>query len=262
MQDIKSIGLLFLVISIFACSSSKEKRIQFENVYAEGEISKDTIFNGLIKFYDTSSNQLLYSSNYANGIVQGARIDYFKNGSIKSKTGFRDGKQSGELLRFDTNGALINRQNFYYDLRYGPSIEYQNNAVIRYHFYSLENKELLYIDYDAINVKKTEQINDTNFFFYHFNNKSTSESDSLETYLFLYLPDPPNLKFEYSLCIINNDYTIVKSLKLFSNLYYWDTALIDYTLLKPGESFAIRLEVDNKFDNDKDTQLTVMFKRV
>jgi antitoxin component YwqK of YwqJK toxin-antitoxin module len=78
---------------------------------------------------------------------------------------YDNGKINGEVKIFDSTGGLLETQNLYYDLRVGQSIEYKQGRINQYYFYSLENKELLHIDYDSIQGKKIEQLNDTSFFF-------------------------------------------------------------------------------------------------
>jgi len=40
----------------------------------------------------------------------------------------------------------------------------------------------------------------------------------------------------------------------------WEIINLDYSILKTDESFAIKLTVDNKFDNDD--RMATMFKRL
>jgi len=259
-MPIRLISLIPFILAFSACENRKVKRVRVDDVIAEGEISKDTDYNGLIKFYDTATNHLVMTANYNAGILNGNRKDYYPNGKIKSQLYYENGKINGETKIYDSTGNISETQNIYFDLRVGPSIEYKNKQISQYYFYSLENKELLHIDYGSIQGKKTEQLNDTTFFFWHLNDYSTSESNVPKTDLFLYLPNPPKLQFKYSLCIIDNKYDIKQTIKEFPSNKSWDIVNLDYLVLKTGEFFAIRLTVDNEFDNDD--RIANMFKRL
>ncbi len=253
-----SIGLF--ILTIFSCDSKKNKRVKIDNLFAEGDISKDTIYNGLIKFYDTATMQLFQTANYKAGILDGDRIDYYANGKRKLQLYYESGKINGEIKKYDSIGKVVETQNIYFDLRVGPSIEYKNNEVSQYYFYSLEDKELLHINYDSVKGKKIEQLNDTSFFFWHYVDYSTSESRKPKTDLFIYLPNPPKFNFQYSLCIINNKYDIRQTIKEFKHNKSWEEINLDYSMLRGAESFAIKLTVNNKYDNDDGK--AIMFKRL
>ncbi len=255
------LSITFLILT-FSCNNVKIKKVIVDDVIAESEISNDTIYNGIIKFYDTATKKLVQTANYKAGVLDGNRIDYYSNGKIKVQLHYNDGKINGEVKEFDTTGNLKQTQNLYFDLRAGSTIEYKNKQVSQYYFYSLENKELLHIDYDSIQGKKIEQLNNTNFFFYHFDRYSISDSESSNKDLFLYIPNPPKLNFNYSVCIIDDKYQIKQTIKECIPHESWEKINLDYSILKTNESFAIRLTIDNEFDNNDDTRIAYMFKKL
>lgn len=259
---VRLIFIFLLILSIYSCNSIKDKRIRVDDVFAEGKISKDTIYDGLIKFYDTATKKLVQTINYKSGVADGDRIDYHLNGKIKALLHYENGKINGKTKIFDTSGNLLAAQNIYYDLRVGPSIEYKDKQVKQYYFYSFENETLLHISYDSIEGKTITQLNDTSFFFWHLDNYKTFESDSFKTDLFLYLPNPPKLNFKYSLCIVDEKYNIRQTIKEFVSENSWDVINIDYSTLEANESFAIRLTVDNEFDDNDESRVAYMFKKI
>ena len=252
--------ILLLALTISSCDSKKIKRVKVDDIIAEGNISKDTIYNGIIKFYDTATKQLVQTANYKEGILDGDRIDYYTTGKRKLQLHYQNGKINGEVKIFDSTGEVFQTQNIYFDLRVGPSIEYKNKQVGKYYFYSLENKELVHINYDSVKGKRIEQLNDTSFFFWHYNDYSTIESSKPKTDLFIYLPNPPMFNFQYSLCIITNKYDTRHTIKEFTQNKSWEVINLDYSMLRADESFAIKLTVDNEFDNDDG--IATMFKRL
>ena len=78
--------------------------------------------------------------------------------------------------------------------------------------------------------------------------------------LFLYLPNPPQLNFKYSLCIIDNNYSIKKIVKEFVPTASWGVIALDYSDLKENEMYAINLTIDNELDNDE--RIATMFKKL
>src|SRR5438105_2229339 len=113
-----------LSLLIISCSNLRnDKKVLVGDVYAVGQINKDTIYNGKINFYDTATNKLVQSAEYKNGILEGESVDYFPNGT-KQKLEYRNDEPNGELRRYDASGNIIYRQNFYYGLRVGASVEY------------------------------------------------------------------------------------------------------------------------------------------
>jgi antitoxin component YwqK of YwqJK toxin-antitoxin module len=73
----------------------------------KGDITPDTVFNGLIRFYDTTTNKLVIEATYTNGKLNGKRKDYYLNGNIKGVGYYENGKQNGTTSFFDTAGRLV-----------------------------------------------------------------------------------------------------------------------------------------------------------
>lgn len=260
MFKLNTFFLVFILLFFFVSCSKRNKRIKLSDSYAEGQISNDTVFNGQIKFYDLRSNHLTEIATYDSGVLNGKRIVYHKNGKIKAIFSFVSGKANGEININDTNGNVIQKQNFYYDLLVGPSIHYKNNEVKHYYFYSFDNEQLFHIDYDSIDNKPIEEINKGKFIFWHLNQYSTSESDSLKTELFIYLPNPPHIRFKYSLCITDNLYNVRQVIKDFNSDNIWETFTLNFSKLHEGEMFSIRLKTSTPFTNDNKN--STMFKKL
>ncbi len=242
-----------------SCRAKKTRRILTDDVYAEGNISPDSIYSGRIKFYDTATINLVQESNYDNGILHGPRTDYHPNGKIKLKGMYRDGKKYGLVKFYDTDGRLATEQYFYYDLVVGPTIEYKNKEPRFYYFSSIENRDLFFIDYDSIQGKKIEEIQES-FFFYNIYETSENFEDTsnIKKEYFLYLLNPPKFKFSYSLCIIKNNYDIIKEVVKFGKEKIWDTFVVSRRDLKENEIYALKLEVDDPSMEE----FAVMFKKL
>lgn len=261
--------VLILTTVLFSCEQNKTnsidkiRRVIVEDVIAEGNISSDTVFNGLIKFYDTTSNNLVIEANYTNGKLNGKRIDYYLNGKVKNIGFYDNGKQTGTVSYFDSTGQLTSKQDFYYDLKAGSRIEYKNGKLSKYYFTSFDNKDLFSIDYDTVFNKEIKKINDNSFFFWHSSDIATITTTDKKLQgneYFIYLINPPDFNFEYSLCVINYRDSILRIEKLFDRSKMWETFTLDTTRLKKGERFTLRLAFDRDL-NDNEGEKGDMLKR-
>jgi hypothetical protein len=264
---------VFFILILIVTSSCKQtntkkhdkiRRVVTEDVIAEGEISIDTIFNGLIKFYDTASKKMVIAATYKNGILNGERKDYYLNGTLKNVGYFENGKQLGTVSYHDSSGQLRSKQDFYYDLEVGSGIEYKNNKVSKYYFTSFDNQTLFYIDYDSIFNKEIKEINKNNFFFFHSRDVeaiSTNDKHLEQKEFFIYIINPPDFNFEYSLCVINNKDSILRVEKIFTAKKVWDRFTLDSKRLNKDERFTLRLAFDRGL-NDRQGEKGDMLKRL
>lgn len=236
---------LFIVIGfsyLFSCKDNKIRSIKIGEEIANGKISADTTYDGLIKFYDVKSNKLIRECTYLHGILHGKRIDYYINGQIADKFFYENGKQNGYASVFDTNGNLLNKDFYYYDIKTGPSIDYLNGKISGYWFYSLNGDALFTLQYDSL---KGKRITDTHsgYFFYHVNDfmdlTDSGFSEKKQEY-FLYTPNPPKYNFDYSLVIVENGYNIKSTIKRFDNDLPWSTFSLNKNL-DSTEKFALKL---------------------
>lgn len=249
---IKRIFFLLTIIN-FSCSNNniRTRRVLVDDVFAEGEISSDTVFNGLINFYDTSTNKLVLKAFYKEGIINGKRIDYYSNGKVRYIGNYFYGKEHGDLSYFDTSGNLEQRETKYFDLRVGSLIEYNNKKPSRYFFTAFDQEDLFKIHYDTIKNKLIDKINSSKFFFWTEKTIDIFEengSKRKETEIFIYLVNPPEFNFKYSLCILNNKDSILSTVRKFKQSNIFDKFTIDKTSLLDGQRFALRLTFDRGYD--------------
>lgn len=248
-------SLLFLILLTIACREHKtSQRILAKDVYAEGDISLDTVYNGLIKFYDTATNKLVIEAFYKNGKLDGKRSNYYLNGSLQSVLHYESGKQNGNASYFDSTGQVESKQDFYYDLEAGSKIQYKKGKPDKYYFTSFDHNDLFYLDYDSVYNIAIEKLNDSGFFFWHVNDIATfTTTNNILTQKegFIYIIDPPGFHFEYSLCVINNKDSVLRIEKLFSPSKIWDSFIFDPSTLKTTERFALRLEFDRTYNNNE-----------
>jgi antitoxin component YwqK of YwqJK toxin-antitoxin module len=239
---------------LISCKGQKSRRVITGDLIAEGEISSDTVFNGDIKFYDLSTNKITIKAIYKNGKLNGEKTDYYLNGKIKGVGYYKDDKIAGTVKYYDSGGKLTSQQDFYYGLPVGSNIEYTRGKAGDYYFFSFEHEVLFYINYDSIGNIPTKEINDNRFFFYRIDSVSTiaTTDKSLKwSQYFIYLINPPNFNFQYSLCIVNAKDSVIQIEKKFKNTDSWDTFTLDSTKLDGGNRFTLRMTYDRKMSEGK-----------
>jgi hypothetical protein len=211
-------------VSFQYCTPGKSKSILFDkNTRAEGQVIRDSIFDGLVKFYDVKSNRLVKEENYKNGVLDGPCSEFYQNGILSIKYEYSNGLVHGHQYLYDTVGRLISENNYYYGLRVGDGIEYGGNGISDYNFYSLDNTLLFHISYDSVKQKKILDL-EKNFFFYTQSEYQIMDSMHLskmrKEYL-LYLPNPPKFRFDYTLVVVDSMSRVKSEVAKFSTKYPW-----------------------------------------
>ncbi|HEY4481344.1 MAG TPA: hypothetical protein VI489_00675 [Candidatus Brocadiaceae bacterium] len=231
------------LLFIYSCSNNSKRTIIIDNEQrAEGDISKDTIYNGPIRFYDIKTGKVLSEYTYSNGILNGSAIQYYDNGRIAATFFFENNRLNGIGTYFERDGRIKSKSFFYYDLKAGSSEQYEAGIIKNYYFYSLDNKVLFYLPYDRNNRQKiTDLVKD--YFFYHKYNFSSLETTGLnkqEVEYFLYKPNPPNYDFEYSLVLIDKNYNVLAVIKTFNDDQPWTKFTVPKNI-DSSNRFALKL---------------------
>jgi len=241
---------IFLMLLVAGCQSRNVRSMIIDNnVRAEGNITKDTLYEGVIKFYDVRSNKLMQESYYTQGIENGERNDYYQNGKLAARSFLENGKRNGYSLFFDTTGELIAKDFFYYGIRTGNSSEYVGSSISDYWFYSLDNKLLFYISYDTLS--KSKKITDMQKSFFFYNQRSYSDLtlnglNSVAREYLIYTPNPPHYNFRYSLVLSDENYTKVEEVMKFSNDTPWSFFTLNDSLPTGKEKrYVLRLAVSD-----------------
>jgi hypothetical protein len=243
-------AVLLLTQFIIGCQQKNIRSVIIDNnVRAEGNITKDTLYDGLIKFYDVNSNKLIQECTYIHGVENGHSIYYYKTGKISAKSFFENGKQNGYSLFYDIDGKLISKDFFYHGIRAGSSSKYSNNSISKYWFYSLDNKLLFYISYDSLTSRKRITELQERFFFYNereYSDLAFNEISKPKKEFFIYTPNPPKYNFRYSLVLTDNKYKKVTEVEKFSTETPWSVFTVDENLLlNNDERYAFRLLISD-----------------
>lgn len=184
-----------LFITIFSCKETRMQNIvtiRRSDTIITGNILGDTLFNDTIKYY--SLNEKLISSKvFKNGIQEGLSTDFYPNGNPHHSSSYVNGITNGYSFYFDSSGNLIYKDYSYYGLTVGPIIFFNKGEPKRYFFSSLQNEDLISINYQEWKGVKEVFSGCINF------TKNFQKRDSTrELSLFLYLINPPKFSFKYT----------------------------------------------------------------
>lgn len=237
--------LILAAIFLYSCDPEKSTRILVDNQFVEGNIfvGKDTLYNGLIKFYDTVDNSLSTEAYYVNDTLNGEQRDYYPNGQVQAEVNFKNGNENGSLKAYDTVGNLFQLSYYYYGLQLGPLIRYKQGKPTRYSFYTFDGIRLFLLEYDSVDNKTIEGWKSKLFFHTKRYVVDDFATNKINTQYFLYLPDPPDYKFEYSFCVIDSSNKILRTLKYFNSDKIWTYYINESTDKASNEAFAFRLQV-------------------
>jgi antitoxin component YwqK of YwqJK toxin-antitoxin module len=257
----KNMVPFFSVLFLIACNNNKERILSInDTINAQGHfiIERDTIYQGLIKFYDKRNGKLIQQANYLNGIEDGKRTDYYKNGEIAAVTDYSHGHINGESKAYDENGRLTLLMNFYYDLQVGPVMTYANDSLVAYSFHSFEGEPLMFLEYDSLIYKPITKMV-TDFFFFKKRNLievfDYGVKEQKSEY-FVYTPHPPKYNFRYSLVIIDDNYKEEKTIQSLNNKTSWSNFSLTESL-ESTNHYALKLLI---FDSIVGGDITMLKK--
>ncbi len=246
-----------LFFTLILCSCKSNRKIIIRNLIFEGNISDDTIYNGLINEYDANTKVLLAKSNYINGELEGERITYNKTGSILTREYYKNNKLNEDQFFYNNSGNIKAKQYYYYDLKVGPSIEYVDGNVAYFSYSSLDNKILFSLNYDSLKFKRIIDLVKDYFFFYQNSYVVDIDSNKKDNEVFLYLIHPPKFDFAYSIVHVDSAYNYLSTVHNIASHKKWYTFPIDD---EPdfATHIAVRLVIYDSIRREKFT----MFKKL
>lgn len=253
-------SFLIVLLSI-ACKTQKTREIIIGDEKIQGIIGKDSVFNGLIRFYDKTTNRLKAEANYLKGKLNGEMNEYYKNGFLSTKSNYENDKVIGPTIIYDERGNKIKSENYYYDIQVGESIKYENEKVATYHFFSFSGESLFSINYDASRKARITDIQ-TNYFFLNKREYADVSFDGIGPHyeeIFIYTPNPPLYNFRYSLVMVDPQFSQVKLVREFNNMKPWTVFTIDAnSKMDKDMSYAIKLVINDSISGGD----VVMYKRL
>lgn len=239
-------SLCFIVFLNSCQNYRKPREIILGNERVKGVISKDTIFNGSIRFYNKKTNRLISECNYKDGKLNGERKDFYDNGKLSSLSYYDDDKLTGEVTVYSKNGEKLKVEFYYYGYQVGHSTKFVLKKPQEYFFYSFGGEPIFSISYDTTLRKRITDVQ-LNYFFI---NKRESTDISPEGFIgqnievFIYMPQPPLYNFRYYLVLTDTLYDQVKIVKELNNNEPWSRFIVNLSEKRNDKlEYAIKLLV-------------------
>lgn len=210
-KEVNILLCLFLLL-IAGCSHSNVKEMKVGDVDVKGNIrieGTDTVYDGLMQFYD-KDGYLMSAVNYEDGKINGAFIDYFRNGKIRQESQYFYGEQNGVFNIYDSLGNLIDALNLFHDIAAGPQVTYKGDSISIYKFASMDGFYLY--TYTHENGQAIERGDLLTYVAHHVYG---DDGKTLVLQLFIYLLDPPNRELTYKIYdkdTVTNDSTLIDEL--------------------------------------------------
>jgi hypothetical protein len=247
MKLIRVLSLLF-VISCKEATVKNYVTIRKGDVIIKGDITKDTVFNDTIYFYNLRGD-LISQKFYKNGSREGVSTDFYLSGIPMSISSYKNGLKNGPNFFYDSSGRCLYQDFYYYGLGVGPVIYFNNTngTPKRYFFISLDNKTLFHINYENwIGINNEIATNLINF------TGNVQRRDSLrEMSIFLYLINPPKISLLYSILKKkknDDENNFVEVEKIPNNNYFEQIVL---PVLREDEQYVVSVNIYDSILNKK-----------
>ncbi|MDR6968451.1 antitoxin component YwqK of YwqJK toxin-antitoxin module [Flavobacterium arsenatis] len=102
---------------------------QKNNIVSEGK-TVNRVNEGLWKYYQKESKQVMSEENYVKGKLEGIRKVYFREGKIAEETQYANGKKNGLSKVYTENGTVIEEATYKNGQYEGPAIYREPNGNI------------------------------------------------------------------------------------------------------------------------------------
>lgn len=125
--------LIILLLAVLGVSCSKNEVILTENelpediFYLQDEIKP---FSGTCLIYYTNTEILKEEFHFKDGVLDGARISFYKNGQIKREGNYISGLYNGTWKVYDEKGNQTMELEYKNDSLYGNFISWHETGVI------------------------------------------------------------------------------------------------------------------------------------
>jgi antitoxin component YwqK of YwqJK toxin-antitoxin module len=240
MKAIVYAGLTILLISCNNKKDVQKKRVGDKII--ETNFVEDSLFDGPTKYYnvDGQLESLIY---YSKGKKNGFGINFYNNGKVHDSSTYLNGVKNGWHFVYDSTGELSFKDYFFYDLKVGEEIFYKHGKPSEFNFSNFERKRIFSCGYDSLGIAGTSgNILNVSTYGVYINNIRQQG-------IFVYLIQPPDIRVNYSLGLIN-ERTNEKNelLKLKNTTFFKDTAL---TIPKEGWKYYVAAHYNdtaNKFE--------------
>lgn len=260
MQSPIKLGILISLYCSFSCKYQHQKEIYVNHLRVVGNIGSDSLYNGNIKFYDSTSGKLVEEATYKDGQLNGRRVIYLPTGKPSVVSQYENGKQNGYADYFDSVGQLTTRDYFYYNVRVGPSIIFNSGHPFIYDFYAFDNNLIYSLNYDSLASNLIVNLQKSFFHLVPYDTVNYFNDGNASNYrlFLLYLINPPKYDFKYDIVLTDSTYKIIKILDDLQNTSPFSFFRIPISSEK-NYFYAVRLRVVDSSNKKNDY---LMFKKI
>lgn len=238
MFRLMSIAVFMICISFSACNTKKQPtRLVLDDLVAVG-FFEDSVFDGLVSFYDKKSGRMVKQCDYDSGVENGLYKQFHPNGQLWIEARYTHGVSNGMNYLYSERGELMSTSYQYYGLPVGPFTEYANSKPKWFTFSSLNYESMLDIDYDSLGDRGLLGVTDDMIFLTAL--KRQFSSNPLYR---LFLIQPPGFRFEYSLVSVDTLTEVTKRIRVFEQEEIpWVEFELDHNARPANSIYGIQLD--------------------
>lgn len=129
-------------------------------VISEGTMNEKNFVGQWIFYHKNSKSKMIVEQYNKDGVLDGDRFVYFKNGNSAEKASYKNGKLNGESKWYTENNVLIKQSYYKEDQLHGETINYDASANITSKGnYNEDQKEGIWLYYK--DGERSKEINHT-----------------------------------------------------------------------------------------------------
>lgn len=214
----------------------------------KGTIFKDSIFDGVVKYFDKEDRNLGLST-FKFGLQDGPSVKYSQSGTKSDSINFENGLEDGYAYKYDSLGRLSYETYYYKGLAVGGVTEFSQGKVREYYFTNFERRLLYSIKVlsDSTYEEKGEEIN---AFIY-----SRSEGTGNKNILFVYLIKPPYVKTHFEIAIFDKNRKILSSKEIKNQAFFYEQIVED---LADGNKYGVVFHKYNRYKKKDDLIIRII----
>lgn len=254
-KELFNITISIILFIMIGCNTESPKKIRAGNFEMEGIFLDDSIPDGIIKYYELSTGNLIGSKEFIKGVLNGKANNYY-NSQIIQTINYKNGIESGFAELFDSSKGYLKRKDFYYyGRKVGPSFIFDNKgSLLSYDFTSFENKVVYSVERDSISehyysdpIESLETISVNEAIF----------NGEKRLRVFFYLIYPPKTRVDYEVVYLDKVENKIDSLLIpnAASNFYWE-GYLKYPAM--DQKAAIQIRRYDSLSNKNQIMLTFL----
>lgn len=215
----------------------------------KGEVIKDSVFNGIVKYFDKSKNFAGFST-FEYGLQDGPSVKYFQSGNKSDSINYKNGLENGDAYKYDSLGHLIYKTYYFNGLAVGGVTKYSSQGKVQEDYFTNFERKIIYdikALSDSLYEEKGEEINASIY--------NRSEGLKNNNILFLYLIKLPFVKTHFELAICDRYKKILSSIRIETDSFFYERIIEDLT---DGNKYGVVFHKFNKYKQRDDVEIKLI----